>query len=77
MQEAKALGLTTQYDPKIDIPQTRAVSSRPLNPDQDGPDVQFVFTYATRGECLSVRVLLTNNVVFGSTPYGGGNYTQS
>ena len=38
-----------RYDPKIEIPASRAVASRPLNPNQDGPDVQFVFTYATRG----------------------------
>lgn len=38
-----------RFDTKIAIPASRSVASRPLNPDRPGPDVQFVFTYATRG----------------------------
>lgn len=60
-EEAKALGLTTQYDPKIEIPASRAVASRPLNPDQDGPDAQFVFTYATRAHLMAADIISNPN----------------
>ncbi|ELU40054.1 hypothetical protein AG1IA_05919 [Rhizoctonia solani AG-1 IA] len=38
-----------RYAPKIAIPASRAVATRRLDPSKDGPDVQFIFTYATRG----------------------------
>ncbi|KAG8716147.1 hypothetical protein FRC08_009804 [Ceratobasidium sp. 394] len=60
-EEAKALGLTTRYDPKIDIPPSRAVASRPLNPEQDGPDVQFVFTYATKAHLMAADIVPNPN----------------
>ncbi|KAF8604586.1 hypothetical protein BDV93DRAFT_605892 [Ceratobasidium sp. AG-I] len=60
-EEAKALGLTTQYDPKIEIPASRAVASRPLNPNRDGPDVQFVFTYATRDHLMAAEIVPNPN----------------
>ncbi|KAG9102467.1 hypothetical protein FRC06_002001 [Ceratobasidium sp. 370] len=60
-EEAKALGLTTRYDPKIDIPPSRAVASRPLNPEQDGPDVQFVFTYATKAHLMAADIIPNPN----------------
>ncbi|KAG8733516.1 hypothetical protein FRC12_018868 [Ceratobasidium sp. 428] len=60
-EEAKALGLTTKYDPKIEIPQSRAVASRSLNPEQDGPDVQFVFTYATKAHLMAADIVPNPN----------------
>lgn len=60
-EEAKAIGLITQYDPKIEIPPSRAVASRPLNPEQDGPDVQFVFTYATRAHLMAADIIPNPN----------------
>ncbi|KAG8744139.1 hypothetical protein FRC10_010708 [Ceratobasidium sp. 414] len=60
-EEAKALGLTTRYDPKINIPPTRAVASRPLNPEQDGPDAQFVFTYATKAHLMAADIISNPN----------------
>lgn len=56
-EEAKALGLMTEYDAKIDIPASRAVASRPLNPDQGGPDAQFVFTYATKDHLMAADII--------------------
>lgn len=56
-----------RYDPKIEIPASRAVASRPLNPDQDGPDAQFVFTYATRGMVLlhpSLKFYFIDQTIF-------------
>ncbi|CAE6363044.1 unnamed protein product [Rhizoctonia solani] len=55
--EAKALGLMTEYDAKIAIPPSRAVATRRLNPDQDGPDVQFIFTYATRAHLMAADII--------------------
>ncbi|CAE6480358.1 unnamed protein product [Rhizoctonia solani] len=55
--EAKALGLMTEYDSKIAIPPSRAVATRRLDPDQDGPDVQFIFTYATRAHLMAADII--------------------
>ncbi|QRV74966.1 hypothetical protein RhiJN_02981 [Ceratobasidium sp. AG-Ba] len=60
-EEAKALGLTTQYDPKIEIPPSRAVASRPLNPEQDGPDVQFVFTGWGKAHLMAADIIPNPN----------------
>ncbi|CAE6443424.1 unnamed protein product [Rhizoctonia solani] len=56
-EQAKALGLMTEYDPKIAIPASRSVATRRLNPDQDGPDVQFIFTYATRAHLMAADII--------------------
>ncbi|CAE7054953.1 unnamed protein product [Rhizoctonia solani] len=56
-EEAKSLGLMTEYDSKIAIPASRAVATRRLNPDQDGPDVQFIFTYATRAHLMAADII--------------------
>ncbi|KAJ1307189.1 hypothetical protein OPQ81_001304 [Rhizoctonia solani] len=56
-EEAKALGLMTEYDAKIAIPASRAVATRRLDPDQDGPDVQFIFTYATRAHLMAADII--------------------
>ncbi|CAE6427946.1 unnamed protein product [Rhizoctonia solani] len=56
-EEAKALGLMTEYAPKIAIPESRAVATRRLDPSQDGPDVQFIFTYATREHLMAADII--------------------
>ncbi|CEL55106.1 hypothetical protein RSOLAG1IB_01114 [Rhizoctonia solani AG-1 IB] len=56
-EETKALGLMTEYAPKITIPASRAVATSPLNPEQKGPDVQFIFTYATREHLMAADII--------------------
>ncbi|KAF8689106.1 Peptidyl-prolyl cis-trans isomerase, partial [Rhizoctonia solani] len=56
-EEAKALGLMTEYAPKIAIPASRAVATRRLDPSKDGPDVQFIFTYATREHLMAADII--------------------
>ncbi|KAG8733671.1 hypothetical protein FRC11_004133 [Ceratobasidium sp. 423] len=55
--ERAALTSDFRYDPKIVIPASRSVATRRLDPDQDGPDVQFIFTYATRAHLMAADII--------------------